>query len=195
MQKYLMAFVSHEFETCDEMVTSSRDKLLTEEHLLLGSNSASVDIYQSLLNGVADCIKKVQVVNQTNGVTTIQVSLLPYPKTESIELDTEHINTVMQQYIDGDITTKEMKKEITSLYIDSFEKTVLRRDESQSVITYEYDLIEKNSDKVEGIFDFVYDLLEKSNLLYNLDRFEESIESTFSTTLERLESANNVSED
>lgn len=184
-KEWVKALSHKDFETCDSMVLSESDKILSYDLNLMGTYAKSVDMYKALLNACVNCIDEVLILKKEGNTVTIQVSLKSVKSATEVVVDEKALNDLVNKYINNELKQDGFKQKLEELYYNSFKETVLTdTDNSIGVKVINVNLKEVDN-SVSNTFDFLRQILKDSGLLENMKFFEESAQSTFNVYLRK----------
>lgn len=131
------AVLCDDFETCDAITGAGRYGTMGYQYEVT-SNDVSSAVYDIMLTKVSESISTIKVTDKAeleNGsvVYSLGVSYRPYNDITGINVDTEKLQSLCDDYIKNKYDADEFKTEVQKLYQDWFDACFVKQDQDYLV--------------------------------------------------------------
>ena len=172
---WLNSFLSHSYEQCDII---SYDDIETPNWVEYMSSYTEIS---DVMDGLVDCIESTTITNQDLNRYTIEVTFTPYKKVSEIKVDKAYLIDLGDRYANNDLYSSELQSELDEIYANAFKDTVFSKDSEAEKVTISLTLSENDVNGVTLVYGtktFIDTLLSDTNILSNLQFYEENMKST-----------------
>lgn len=172
---WLNSFLSHSYEQCDII---SYDDIETPNWVEYMSSYTEIS---DVMDGLVDCIESTTITNQDLNRYTIEVTFTPYKKVSEIKVDKAYLIDLGDRYANNDLYSSELQSELDEIYANAFKDTVFAKDSEAEKVTVSLTLSENDVNGVTLVYGtktFIDTLLSDTNILSNLQFYEENMKST-----------------
>ena len=172
---WLNSFLSHSYEQCDII---SYDDIETPNWVEYMSSYTEIS---DVMDGLVDCIESTTITNQDLNRYTIEVTFTPYKKVSEIKVDKAYLTDLGDRYANNDLYSSELQSELDEIYANAFKDTVFSKDSEAEKVTISLTLSENDVNGVTLVYGtktFIDTLLSDTNILSNLQFYEENMKST-----------------
>lgn len=192
VKAYLQALCNKDYSICDRMIATDGFSITGFDSSIQAIQSpVSSDIYYEFLNLAVDSIEHIDILEVKENIDTgyvdykIEVFYKPYDKVYTFDVDKDYISSLLNQYIDEEISDKELSEKVQDYSLDLF-KSLFVLDDDKHITSKILVLSEKKD--INGVV-YVYNtktFIESfiSEEMYNnLEVYQSNIKAKIDTVL------------